>query len=149
MVTSIIPSQQKSRKNNNNLSSTIRRRTPSNLTMLSRSKYLLSNLSNLTIISISLLLLSLSRTTQAKSIEQEVQSPQNENAKTGAAVINKRASHDDFMSAFIASISVILVSEIGDKTFFIAAIMSATYARLTVFSGAMSALGGLGGFLIS
>ena len=48
---------------------------------------------------------------------------------------------DGFVEAFIASISVILVSEIGDKTFFIAAIMSAQYSRLTVFTGAMSALG--------
>lgn len=46
-----------------------------------------------------------------------------------------------FVEAFVASISVILVSEIGDKTFFIAAIMSAQYSRLTVFAGAMSALG--------
>jgi Ca2+/H+ antiporter, TMEM165/GDT1 family len=36
---------------------------------------------------------------------------------------------------------VILVSEIGDKTFFIAAIMAMTKPRLTVYSGAMLALG--------
>ena len=46
-----------------------------------------------------------------------------------------------FLHAFLASISVILVSEIGDKTFFIAAIMSMKHARLTVYSGAISALG--------
>lgn len=45
-----------------------------------------------------------------------------------------------FIQAFIASISVILVSEIGDKTFFIAAIMAMRHPRLTVFAGAMSAL---------
>lgn len=45
-----------------------------------------------------------------------------------------------FIHAFIASISVILVSEIGDKTFFIAAIMSMTNSRLIVFSGAIFAL---------
>jgi putative Ca2+/H+ antiporter (TMEM165/GDT1 family) len=33
------------------------------------------------------------------------------------------------------------VSELGDKTFFIAAIMAMKYSRLTVFSGALSALG--------
>lgn len=48
--------------------------------------------------------------------------------------------NNDFKSAFIASISVILVSEIGDKTFFIAAIMSAQYSRIIIFTAAMSAL---------
>lgn len=45
-----------------------------------------------------------------------------------------------FIHAFIASISVILVSEIGDKTFFIAAIMAMRHPRLIVFCGAISAL---------
>jgi Uncharacterized protein family UPF0016 len=36
----------------------------------------------------------------------------------------KTASNLGFIHAFIASFSVIIVSEIGDKTFFIAAIMS-------------------------
>lgn len=46
----------------------------------------------------------------------------------------------DFIHAFLASFSVILVSEIGDKTFFIAAIMAMRHPRLTVFLGAISAL---------
>ena len=41
----------------------------------------------------------------------------------------------------MASISVIIVSELGDKTFFIAAIMAMRYNRLTVLVGAMLALG--------
>ncbi|XP_072394346.1 putative divalent cation/proton antiporter TMEM165 isoform X2 [Diabrotica undecimpunctata] len=45
-----------------------------------------------------------------------------------------------FTHAFVASLSVILVSEIGDKTFFIAAIMAMKHPRLTVFAGAISAL---------
>lgn len=45
-----------------------------------------------------------------------------------------------FLHAFIASFSVIIVSEICDKTFFIAAIMSMRHPRLTVFLGAISAL---------
>ncbi|XP_030763575.1 transmembrane protein 165 [Sitophilus oryzae] len=45
-----------------------------------------------------------------------------------------------FIHAFVASLSVILVSEIGDKTFFIAAIMAMRHPRLTVFGGAISAL---------
>ncbi|TNN40866.1 Transmembrane protein 165 [Liparis tanakae] len=46
-----------------------------------------------------------------------------------------------FVHAFVASISVIIVSELGDKTFFIAAIMAMRYNRLTVLTGAMLALG--------
>ncbi|KAI1294608.1 Transmembrane protein [Halotydeus destructor] len=42
--------------------------------------------------------------------------------------------------SFIASLSVIIVSEIGDKTFFIAAIMAMRNPRCTVFSGAIIAL---------
>lgn len=45
-----------------------------------------------------------------------------------------------FIHAFIASFSVIVVSELGDKTFFIAAIMAMRHPRLTVFSGAIGAL---------
>ena len=46
-----------------------------------------------------------------------------------------------FLHAFIASISVIIVSELGDKTFFIAAIMAMRHSRVIVFTGAISALG--------
>lgn len=45
-----------------------------------------------------------------------------------------------FYHGFIASFAMIVVSEIGDKTFFIAAIMSMKHSRLLVFGGAMSAL---------
>lgn len=45
-----------------------------------------------------------------------------------------------FIHAFAASISVIIVSELGDKTFFIAAIMAMKHPRLTVFLGAITAL---------
>lgn len=46
-----------------------------------------------------------------------------------------------FVHAFLASMSVIIVSELGDKTFFIAAIMAMRHPRLTVFAGALLALG--------
>lgn len=46
----------------------------------------------------------------------------------------------NFVNAFVASISVIIVSELGDKTFFIAAIMAMRQNRWTVFSAAISAL---------
>jgi len=45
-----------------------------------------------------------------------------------------------FIHAFVASLSVIIVSELGDKTFFIAAIMAMRHPRCTVFSGAIAAL---------
>lgn len=44
------------------------------------------------------------------------------------------------VGAFLASFSMILVSEIGDKTFFIAAIMAMKQSRWEIFSAAMSAL---------
>lgn len=47
----------------------------------------------------------------------------------------------NFIHAFFASLSVIVVSEIGDKTFFIAAIMAMKHPRCTVYMGAMFALG--------
>jgi len=43
-------------------------------------------------------------------------------------------------SAFIASFSTIIVSELGDKTFFIAAIMAMRYNRIAVLCGALLAL---------
>lgn len=46
----------------------------------------------------------------------------------------------DFVHGFIATLSVIIVSELGDKTFFIAAIMAMKHSRLTIFISAMSAL---------
>ena len=46
-----------------------------------------------------------------------------------------------FIHAFIAAISVIIVSELGDKTFFIAAIMAMRHSRLVIYTGAMGALG--------
>ena len=60
-----------------------------------------------------------------------------------------------FIHAFVASLSVIIVSELGDKTFFIAAIMAMKHARSTVFAGAIAALGimtllsALGGTLVT
>jgi len=48
--------------------------------------------------------------------------------------------HVRFASAFFASISMILVSEFGDKTFFIAAIMAMRHGRVEVFTSAIFAL---------
>jgi putative Ca2+/H+ antiporter (TMEM165/GDT1 family) len=53
----------------------------------------------------------------------------------------KDSANFGFIHAFIASISVIVVSELGDKTFFIAAIMAMRHSRLVIYAGAMGALG--------
>ena len=50
------------------------------------------------------------------------------------------ASGTDFVSATIKSLIVILVTEIGDKTFFIAAVLAMRHGRLVVYAGAMGAL---------
>eukprot|EP00053_Salpingoeca_punica_P023439 m.10073 g.10073 ORF g.10073 m.10073 type:complete len:282 (+) comp5119_c0_seq1:112-957(+) len=52
----------------------------------------------------------------------------------------KSMQMSSFSHAFMASFSVIVVSEIGDKTFFIAAIMAMRHPRLTILAGAVSAL---------
>ena len=51
-----------------------------------------------------------------------------------------KSEHRDFFHAFVATLAVIIVSELGDKTFFIAAIMAMSNPRTVVFTGAMSAL---------
>jgi putative Ca2+/H+ antiporter (TMEM165/GDT1 family) len=47
---------------------------------------------------------------------------------------------ENYFSAFARSFSSIVVSELGDKTFFIAAIMSMRYNRVAVLAGALGAL---------
>merc|ERR1719270_1065468 len=48
--------------------------------------------------------------------------------------------HTGFLHGFVESLSVIVVSEVGDKTFFIAAILAMRNNKLTVFLAAISAL---------
>jgi len=56
--------------------------------------------------------------------------------------ISNLSSNEDlsFLSAFFNSVAMILATEIGDKTFFIAAILSMKHDRLIIFSGAILAL---------
>jgi len=51
-----------------------------------------------------------------------------------------KAKVGGFKDAFISSISMILVSELGDETFIIAAIMAMRHPRFIVLTGALSAL---------
>ncbi|CAM9899869.1 unnamed protein product, partial [Choristocarpus tenellus] len=46
----------------------------------------------------------------------------------------------NFWGAFVDSVAMIIATEIGDKTFFIAAVMAMTQPRLVVFAGAIGAL---------
>ncbi|XP_075985807.1 putative divalent cation/proton antiporter TMEM165 isoform X2 [Anticarsia gemmatalis] len=56
-------------------------------------------------------------------------------------LIGQRAAiQGSFWQGFLASLSVVVVSELGDKTFFIAAIMAMKHPRIIVFAGAISAL---------
>lgn len=52
-----------------------------------------------------------------------------------------RSGHSQkFVDGFLSSLSMILVSEIGDKTFFIACLLAMRHSKLTVYIGAISAL---------
>jgi len=45
-----------------------------------------------------------------------------------------------FVPAFVKSLAMIIVTELGDKTFFIAAVLAMKHSRMLVFAGALSAL---------
>eukprot|EP00051_Salpingoeca_urceolata_P014224 m.180747 g.180747 ORF g.180747 m.180747 type:complete len:278 (-) comp18018_c0_seq3:65-898(-) len=51
------------------------------------------------------------------------------------------AMPSSFYHGFVASFAVIVVSELGDKTFFIAAVMAMRHPRSTIFLGGVGALG--------
>jgi len=72
---------------------------------------------------------------EKQSKSEEPESAAEELAKTGSSL-----SDDAFIHGFLAALSVIIVSELGDKTFFIAAIMAMKNPRLTVFAGAITSL---------
>lgn len=76
-----------------------------------------------------------------KSPFEDKNSPFSSSSMNSAEATSNQPKGDlGLLHAFVASLSVIVVSELGDKTFFIAAIMAMRHPRLTVFSGAISAL---------
>ncbi|KAK6740856.1 hypothetical protein RB195_008982 [Necator americanus] len=86
-----------------------------------------------------------------QKLRQVVHPPLSEEQHQNAAVETKQETDKttrkqvaeleiSFYHGFLASLSVIIVSELGDKTWFIAVIMAMRHSRLTVFSGAMAAL---------
>ncbi|KAH9420815.1 putative divalent cation/proton antiporter TMEM165 [Dermatophagoides pteronyssinus] len=62
------------------------------------------------------------------------------NSTSGDVSFWSRLNEVKFIHGYIASFSVIIVSELGDKTFFIAAIMAMRHSRLKVFAAAMFAI---------
>ncbi|XP_058054505.1 transmembrane protein 165 [Anopheles bellator] len=76
------------------------------------------------------------------SVVTEVDDEVAPNGSSGVPTEDKGLLSSDigFVHAFAASFMVIIVSELGDKTFFIAAIMAMRHPRLTVFAGAIAAL---------
>ena len=54
--------------------------------------------------------------------------------------IEKQLMDSGFMPAFVTSLIIIILSEIGDKTFFIAAILAMRHSPLVIFLGAWGAL---------
>lgn len=69
--------------------------------------------------------------------EDRNSSGQNDPSAADAAAVEASSG---FWTAFGNSVAMIIATEIGDKTFFIAAIMAMTFPRLAVFGGAIGAL---------
>ena len=55
-------------------------------------------------------------------------------------LIGNLDSSTGFWAAFVNSLLMIIVTEIGDKTFFIAAVLAMRHDRAAVFAGAIGAL---------
>ncbi|XP_034888565.1 GDT1-like protein 4 isoform X1 [Populus alba] len=99
-----------------------------------------------------LLLLSLSRIAAAQENEGDESRSFQDLGRRGMVVVRnggdaKSAGNDlklesglGIFDAFFASLSMILVSEIGDETFIIAALMAMRHPKSTVLSGALTAL---------
>lgn len=62
------------------------------------------------------------------------------NSRASEKTGTDKESKSGFLKAFTSSTMMIIATEIGDKTFFIAAVMSMKHSRLSVFSGAIFAL---------
>lgn len=60
--------------------------------------------------------------------------------KSTVITTDNQEKRDEHTQSFYMAISMIVVSEIGDKTFLIAALMSMRYPKLLVFSAAFSSL---------
>ena len=71
----------------------------------------------------------------------ENENPENDSLETQTTTAEPNTKpKDNLQNGFLSSFSMILVSEIADKTFFIAAILSGQFNKFIVFSGAFTAL---------
>jgi len=57
-----------------------------------------------------------------------------------ADIVSEKSGSLKFAPAFINSLLMIIITELGDKTFFIAAILAMRHTRIMVFGGAIGAL---------
>ncbi len=64
-------------------------------------------------------------------------------ASPTAAAATAATTAEGFLSGVTASLALVLASEIGDKTFFISALLSMRYSRALVLVGTMAALGSM------
>jgi Ca2+/H+ antiporter, TMEM165/GDT1 family len=78
----------------------------------------------------------------AKAMMMTGDSSNNNNNNSNSAVYSFFASlaHGSFWKGFTSGVAMILATEIGDKTFFIAAVLSMRHDRSAVFTGAIVAL---------
>ena len=74
------------------------------------------------------------------SQDSSVEAPDTIATPTAASNDAAGFTFDGFMRALAESFMVILATEIGDRTFFIAAIMAMRHARYVIWSGAVGAL---------
>lgn len=79
-------------------------------------------------------------TYQRKQSTDRSESSSGGSANGGNAKFDNPKKTKDFIKALFASFSAIIATEIGDKTFFIAAVLSMRNDRLAVFGGAILAL---------
>ncbi|OTF78036.1 transmembrane protein 165-like protein [Euroglyphus maynei] len=76
----------------------------------------------------------------AATLISDLLATSNSNSTINDETFWSRLNEVKFIHGYIASFSVIIVSELGDKTFFIAAIMAMRHSRLKVFAAAMFAI---------
>eukprot|EP00984_Skeletonema_dohrnii_P031711 scaffold24581_cov70-Skeletonema_dohrnii-CCMP3373.AAC.1 len=77
---------------------------------------------------------------QRKKTDNNNDSNNNSNSDNDRAKFDNPKNAKDFLKGLFASFSAIIATEIGDKTFFIAAILSMKNDRMAVFGGAILAL---------
>lgn len=75
-----------------------------------------------------------------KKLQAFLQQPLPAGAASGGGFFASNFNLDGFWKAFTSSFAMIIATEIGDKTFFIAAVLSMKHSRSAVFVGAILAL---------